>query len=352
MQVKERNQYLDAIKACASIFVVLIHCMFPGEVGVAFRALARFAVPLFFMVSGYFLWNEDRSKMNASIPRKIKRLLWIILISWIGYFILAIAENAFLGGEAFSLKGYLLDLFSWENFLRFFLTNTPLVYLPRWFLYALIYCYLFMLLPIKTKNSNTYILQWIGIILLLGYFALEYAAILYGLDIGFMAGDSDIYVRLRNVFLFRALPWFVLGMTLKHFRAKVEKIDIKIYWLLCVAGAVATIVQALFMDDAGIYVGTLMIIIGLFGIAMKKKNEECNPVITHIGNKLSLYIYVLHGAVISAASLLERLLFGQEGNTVYSWLKPIIVICGSIIGAEVFYLLSVKIGKKEKNENG
>lgn len=58
--MRKRNKYIDAAKALACIFVVLIHCMFPGKIGLVFRALARFAVPLFFAVSGYFLGGDRR----------------------------------------------------------------------------------------------------------------------------------------------------------------------------------------------------------------------------------------------------------------------------------------------------
>lgn len=44
---------LNCAKGIACIFVILIHCTFPGIVGEMLRAIARFAVPLFFTVTGY-----------------------------------------------------------------------------------------------------------------------------------------------------------------------------------------------------------------------------------------------------------------------------------------------------------
>ena len=43
---------LDCAKGIACIFVILIHCTFPSIVGEILRAIARFAVPLFFTVTG------------------------------------------------------------------------------------------------------------------------------------------------------------------------------------------------------------------------------------------------------------------------------------------------------------
>ena len=62
MSVAEKKQYnlLDALKIVAAFFVVCIHVHFPGDLGRCVIAVARFAVPFFFMVSGFFLGNKMR----------------------------------------------------------------------------------------------------------------------------------------------------------------------------------------------------------------------------------------------------------------------------------------------------
>lgn len=39
------------------MFVVFMHCEFPGILGTAVQAVSRFCVPFFFMVSGYFCFK-------------------------------------------------------------------------------------------------------------------------------------------------------------------------------------------------------------------------------------------------------------------------------------------------------
>ena len=39
------------------MFVVFMHCEFPGITGIAVQAISRFCVPFFFMVSGYFCFQ-------------------------------------------------------------------------------------------------------------------------------------------------------------------------------------------------------------------------------------------------------------------------------------------------------
>lgn len=274
-------------------------------------------------------------------------MLWIILISGVGYFILELAENAFLAGDAFNLINYLESMISWEIILRFFVTNTPIVYMPRWFLWALIYCYIFVFILNKRNINYKWLYRGCGILLVINLI-LECMVALNGIDPGLEIGNSGVYIRIRLLFFLRALPWFGLGLWAKEFGDKLLRIDIKIYWIMCIAGGITTIIQALLMGDAQIYLGTILMVISIFGIANKLQSGKCNKVITHIGEKLSLYVYILHGAVISAISLFERLLFRGNENELFMWIKPLLVILISLIGAEVIHLLVVRINNKRK----
>lgn len=76
---KEYNYCLDYIKGIACIFVVLMHCEFPGILGIAVQAVSRFCVPLFFMVSGYFCYKPIMQVHvgEKSYIRKIKHVFKI-----------------------------------------------------------------------------------------------------------------------------------------------------------------------------------------------------------------------------------------------------------------------------------
>ena len=64
-----RNKSLDAGKAMAAFGVVFIHVSFPGQTGQIIKALARSAVPFFFMVSGYFCYyNRRNTGESAAYP--------------------------------------------------------------------------------------------------------------------------------------------------------------------------------------------------------------------------------------------------------------------------------------------
>lgn len=62
-----RNHALDFVKGVACIAVVFMHCEFPGRLGTLVQCLVRFAVPFFFMVSGYFCFRPQTIGLKYSL---------------------------------------------------------------------------------------------------------------------------------------------------------------------------------------------------------------------------------------------------------------------------------------------
>ena len=67
--MKKRNQIVDVFKIVSAIFVVFLHFPFPGYLGKAVFSIARFAVPFFFIVSGYY-YSKSNKKLNWQKPRQ------------------------------------------------------------------------------------------------------------------------------------------------------------------------------------------------------------------------------------------------------------------------------------------
>ena len=73
-----RNASLDLLKGIAALFVIWIHEQFPGVTGQLVNRIGAFAVPVFFMVSGYFAYHADRKKLG----RSVRHILRLILITY------------------------------------------------------------------------------------------------------------------------------------------------------------------------------------------------------------------------------------------------------------------------------
>lgn len=82
---QSENQNLYILEGIASLLVITIHIGYPGFVGIVINVLARLAVPLFFIVSGYFLGDIDKyttTRLNHKICRIFKLSLWATIFYW------------------------------------------------------------------------------------------------------------------------------------------------------------------------------------------------------------------------------------------------------------------------------
>ena len=58
---KNRNPMLDFIKGIACICVVFIHVTFPDRFGLILKNICGYAVPLFFVIAGYYAGGGTRT---------------------------------------------------------------------------------------------------------------------------------------------------------------------------------------------------------------------------------------------------------------------------------------------------
>ena len=92
----KRYNNIDALKALCAFLVICIHCPFPGLAGEYVVALSRIAVPIFFMITGYFYKPEENPE-----KRQIIKLLKIILLASVLYF----SWNLIIGITKFAADG-------------------------------------------------------------------------------------------------------------------------------------------------------------------------------------------------------------------------------------------------------
>ena len=69
---KIKNHTLDILKVVCSILIVFNHCVFPGTTGEIIKAFSRIAVPIFFLISGYYVFNNPKEKVLKKCKRIFK----------------------------------------------------------------------------------------------------------------------------------------------------------------------------------------------------------------------------------------------------------------------------------------
>ena len=195
--MKKRIESLDALKFLLSYCIVIIHLPFPGTAGSVALALFRVAVPLFFMISGYFCSGYNDAKIRKMLVKVLK-----LLLAGTGLMVLAnIIAILCKGGALDEMVAYVMRIPNSRVITDVLLKNVAYVSGPLWFLYAYVYVLLFWWLCKKVNWVTVCKVAAILLCIVAPIFG-KYSYLI--LNRGFLREDT------RN-WLLMGLPFFVWG---------------------------------------------------------------------------------------------------------------------------------------------
>lgn len=342
---KIRYRMVDTIKGLACMAVVLIHFNFPDTMGICFKPLCTFAVPYFFFVSGFFCTNGNNLLLHDNTRRKIKHVLRLICIAALSYAAFCIIWNLLINPN-WNIWEYSASVLTKEKFTKFLITSDPFVYGHLWFLGALLYCYLTMLpfhnrRPSRGFAAAAFIL-WIGFCLLGEWkyiFPIPSSIALYG---------TETRLYFFNCYLFRALPFFLLGMLTKLYADRIRKIFSRIplccFYATIAIGLGIAVAETLNIGVVQFYMGTYLALASMCILSVTRP-QMGNRVLEFIGQKLSLYVYIFHpmiGKMIDLAANKIKIhsadgLMSLSKTSAYLYSRPIIVLLACLLIPFVIY---------------
>ena len=316
-----RNTWIDFIRFIAMISVFFIHCIFPVQFGIYLRAVNSFAVPLFFITSGYFCSFNSVEKLR----KKVKTLGSIVLISNIFYMIWDVLYIYLQGDD---VENFLYEILSVKKWIIFLAFNESPLRGHLWFLGALLYCYIILCaikkLKIDKKFNYTWILLGIGLIV---QFILARIA------------PDKMLIIVRNWF-FDGLPFFFMGYYFQDYKEKFQgKIPSRmplIFFIMILAYLVEIYIVG---TDRVYYVMTIILSFLLFIMSVEADAKE--PLIvkylSNIYKQYGLVFYIIQVSIIKTYELLF-----DTSNVVYLWVKPLIVMMITL-GITVFVVEFCKV---------
>ena len=276
-----RNYSLDTLKLICAIFVIFIHTPQPEVWANYITPLIRCAVPIFFMISGYFTYGKKDLKIT--IQRRIKQLLTIFSVVFILYFLFSLIAN---GKDSLQHLSILLSY----NFILF---NSVPYSMHLWYIIAYIYVLLIILL---VDHFNLY--KWLIFITPL----LFLTALIMGKYSEIILGYCFPTNYTRN-FLFTGLPFFTLGMIIK--KAK-QLPNIYVAGILCIIFYISGIIEVVCVKNLGdLFASTIFLSLAIFILFINIKQMKDN-VFSKAGREKSLYIYLLHFVIATAITLLSN----------------------------------------------
>ena len=274
----KKNTTLELFKLFASYMVVFIHVVFYGNLGIVMDALARFAVPLFFLTSGFFSYNISPEK----IKKRIKHIFSLLLFATVIYIIFDISSLLF-SGNLNKIPTYFSGFLNLSTLLKLFIFNMPISGGHLWYLWAILYVYIIFyfaaILHIKER-----IIFIISFLLLFLHILLGECLTVFGISVPI--------VVIRN-FALMGIPFFVLGLFANKHQDKLCNISNKVIITAIIAGVSESLLSRYLFGKNELYIGTLLILFAFVVIFLKYPNIKH----LHFLDKLdgcSTYIYIFH----------------------------------------------------------
>ena len=327
---KEESDRLSILKYIAIIFVVYIHSYSTGanfadgaqdfvlpwwlpllEYFIS-QVVARFAVPIFFLISSVLLFKSER-EYKKTLFGKAKTLL-VPYIFWNTFWILVfvVLQNLSFTAPFFSGSHTPILQSSFYEWLELYGIGYPLPYpqdYPLWFMRDLIIVILFY--PVIGKIAKVFpkALLLISVVLL---------------------------IAPVNFTLKQALLWFCIGACIVNLQIHITDIDKAPVWLCSIIYFVAAIVTLLLKQDV---LDNLFVFVGIIYWARLSKSifdsEKSRKLFLAL-SKWTFIIYAAHELTLtSLQKVCMRLLPTQPILLLMEFLfLPIVVIAGcSIAGA-------------------
>jgi peptidoglycan/LPS O-acetylase OafA/YrhL len=299
----KRNKTIDLFRLVCAVLVVFIH--FGRSIGISrggatgvitncIYALAVLAVPLFFMISGYFLYNKNPTKIRQNAKKSVIKLLKIFVIWQVAYFVFTGVLNGDFVEQVSSLSIY--------NFWNLLFFNQPLLDgLVLWFVLALLYSAGLFYLMSSIKRFD--------ILFMVGAFG-------YALGLIFVQYSSFFHLVPIDADLFQ-LSWFMQGLLfvsvgfyIAKYQDKLLNIPIKKFAISAAVIFLAYIFEILVLRSlnvptvSSVFLPILAGMILLFAIRQPRVDFWK---LSSVGLKYSLYIYLIHVP-------LKRLLYKVMGE--------------------------------------
>ena len=285
------NKSLNMIKCIGAFCVIIIHCvsLSDNQYLQFLDAIVRFATPIFALISGYYGYFHDE---NIDIEQKYKKRAWkifgLIIISTIIYFIYKLYS---FNGDVSKV----FRLYNWNAIYKLIFLNISVLSQHLWYLWAILYCYILLIIMKKLNFKINSLYRYIPILLVLN--------ILIG-EVLFVANIKIQNIYTRN-FLLMILPFFMIGYYINETQIY-KKINTNYLVFICILSTILTVIERINTAVLNTYVGTIFLSISIFMLCLKYPMGARLHLIEWIGTKLSTSIYIIHFLILKIIEQIEE----------------------------------------------
>ena len=310
---KPRKYTIDLLRAIGAFSVITLHMPYVGlSQGTVDSILlsGRWAVPFFFLASGYFFEISSQGNLDKEFIKTLKHLINLFVVTNAIYFFIALRTEFYSLGDILSIRTLVLG-----------------DYFHLWFIGALIFAYLLLWFILSAR------LTW-----------LMPLVVLFGLAFCLLADPYSAFAPINlDGFLPRFLlsvPFLFLGFLCSRYHLP-EKAGFIPLILLVLGGAFLQVAERSYLPHFGtaprnsheFFLGTFIFSIGLFILAAKIKLNKANA-LTEIGRQYSLFIYLYHPLLIVFIYYLIKNLAWQDKSCLL-WFNPLSIFLASLAAVKL-----------------
>lgn len=290
MNESKRIYSLDTIKSIAAFLVVSLHVpSLPIPLIPRFIPdIARVAVPLFLMISGYFIYSTDIDKLFEKTKIGIYRILKLLGVGFVVYLIVYIITFRDWLGVTKELS-YLLSFKFW------FFGQVPFCPIA-WYLVAYLYSLMIYAFLRKIKASD------------ITFFCLAFVCIFIWLSTGSYQSFffTETIPWMYNTSWIMAFPFFILGIYMKIYETRILNFKITniLYYTLIFIFVLLSFAEYFLIGkinsvsvNGTAYISTVFLVFFIFSFAQSNKKFGAGTILNTIGREYSLYIYLYHVAI-------------------------------------------------------
>ena len=288
---RKENYFLRTFCVLIIFSIVFVHyepCyqLFGMNAHDFFEGIGRFAMPMFFMISGYFLYSAD-GHSERNLKKKTARILILLVIMKALYFVL---DLIYYGAGIITADELVegLIVMNWANKNIWFVVFLFAVYVLHWILY--------------TYHKDFKYSMMFGIFC--------FATLLFTADICAWAGIEDIAgVSTYNIgqvfYCFEGFFFFPLGYYLHKHKDVTDGWSTGTLAALAIIGAVMSVWEVLNFEPltgvpySSLYLGSTIVAVPLFILTFRIPEDRlrCRP-LEYMGRNMLPWMYAFYMAIM------------------------------------------------------
>ena len=299
----------------ASVAVLFCHVSFPAPVDDYTVAVCRYAVPFFYLVTGWFLWREDEVRGRRAMLRSLRTTLRMLFMATVISLPATMIGNL-IKGKPFQVW---LDYYRTPETLHEFLLYNRSTFISSitWYLFALLYAQVIYLVLVRIRLRP----------LLCALSPVLLAAGVYRVSV------LHLPWYYTGNWLYTALPLLVLGTVLRE-RGWCQKLPAWSAWVMVVLGTGLTLWETSWNGQRFLTVGVLMLAFGMFTLAIQGWGLQWKSWLTRFGREATPVIFLVHCP-------LREMIYAWTGKPegVLGWQMPFVILDLSVVIALVVMLV-------------